>query len=164
MIFNNFWAWREACERVNTSGNISTSMRNTGGAFIPMAGARSNSEYLAYSSVNYGLTNNMTYYVSGYSGEINDPTRFVWPSEIGVYDKTISVVTTSENGKLRHVFTCKGNNKAPTSITISSIYITKSIYFLNDYDETLMFGTHLSEPITVPPGSGFSITVEMIEE
>lgn len=169
MILNNYWAWREACERAIISEEvaITTSM-------IDISGTRVTTFPTIYENRNwtsfYQACSNACFrtYLSHRLSDENTPISendYTINNLTGFRNQTISCICTLIDGKLNYTFTCSGVSDNTSEQIITRIGITKSLMNTNvSRQEVLMAVVELSEPITVPPGSGYSITVEMIEE
>lgn len=166
MILNNYWAWREANSHADDTQDYVSSMKDMNGTAVSMCGYNSTSastDYIHNSLKSRSFTKDMIHYVTSDQSETKE-TDWELPTAIGVSDKTTSVISSLINGKLKYTFTCGGSNKTSEEIVIRKVCITKRIFVPNLWKEVLMAVVELSEPITVPAGSGYSIVIEMIEE
>lgn len=165
MILNNYWAWKEACENASIVGNqITTNMRNTGGVKnILMSCFQNYSQYMEASTTNFGFKRNSLYIISSSEASIT-PNDYVLSNVLTAANATYSITCNLVDGKLVYTANIAGSNQTGNEYTIRKVGIAKKIFVPNTYNDVLMAVVELSEPITVPNGSGFSITVEMIEE
>lgn len=166
MILNNYWAWREACENASVVGdNVTTNMTSTeGNKNILMSCFRnSSSSYMEASATNFGFKRNSLYIISSSEASIT-PNDYVLSNVLTATNATYSIICNLVDGKLVYTANIAGSNQTGSEYTIRKVGIAKKIYIPTTYQDVLMAVVELSEPITVPNGSGFSITVEMIEE
>lgn len=165
MILNNYWAWREACENASVVGNqVTTNMKDTQGTpNIPMSCFQNYSSYMEGSATNFGFKRNSLYIISSSEASIT-PNDYVLSNVLTATNATYSIICNLVDGKLVYTANIAGSNQTGNEYTIRKVGIVKKIYVPNTYTDVLMAVVELSEPITVPNGSGFSITVEMIEE
>ena len=165
MILNNYWAWREACENASIVGNqVTTNMRSTGGSEnISMPCFQNYSQYMEASANNFGFKRNSLYIISSSEASIT-PNDYVLSNVLTATNSTYNITCNLVDGKLVYTANIAGSNQTGNEYTIRKVGIVKKIFVPNTYNDVLMAVVELSEPITVPNGSGFSITVEMIEE
>lgn len=165
MILNNYWAWKEACENASIIGNsVTTNMRSTGGVNnISMSCFQNYSQYMEASTTNFGFKRNSLYIISSSESSIT-PNDYTLSNVLTATNATYSITCNLVDGKLVYTANIAGSNQTGDEYTIRKVGIAKKIFVPNTYYDVLMAVVALSEPITVPNGSGFSITVEMIEE
>ena len=67
---------------------------------------------------------------------------------------------------MKYIFTCTGTNNNATDITIRKVGMKKALYNCetNQRNYFLFAIIDLEEPIIVPAGQGYSITVDMTEQ
>ena len=169
MILNNYWAWKEACDRsvISDSGSETTSM-------IDLDGIRVTTFATIYGNRNWGQSyeacsnecfrTHLSHRLSNENTPISE-NDYTINNLTGFRNQTTSCICTLVDGKLNYTFTCGGVNNNTSEQIITRIGITKSLIQANmSWQAVLMAIVELSEPITVPPGSGYSIVIEMIEE
>lgn len=168
MILNNYWAWREACERAIISDDVvTTSMIDTSGTRVtsfPSIYGNRNWTNLYEACSNECFRAHLSHRLSNENTSISE-NDYTINNLTGFRNQTISCICTLVDGKLNYTFTCGGVNNNASEQIITRIGITKSLIQGNaSWQVVLMAIVELSEPITVPPGSGYSIVIEMIEE
>ena len=165
MILNNYWAWKEACENASIVGNqVTTNMTSTEGSKnINMSCFQNYSQYMEASATNFGFKRNSLYLISSSEASIT-PNDYMLSNILVATNATNSITCNLVDGKLVYTANIAGSNQTGNEYTIRKVGIAKKIFVPNTYNDVLMAVVELSEPITVPNGSGFSITVEIIEE
>lgn len=165
MILNNYWAWREACENASVVSNqVPTNMTSTeGNTNINMSCFLNNSQFTEASATNFGFKRNSLYLISSSEASIT-PNDYMLSNILAATNATYNITCNLVDGKLVYTANIAGSNQTGSEYAIRKVGIAKKIYVPNTYQDVLMAVVELSEPITVPNGSGFSITVEIIEE
>ena len=164
MILNNYWAWKEVQERAvsSTASEIQTYIKDTAGSFMKITGVKLSTSVEL--SNNFRLTVNLLHYVSNETTQI-DENDYSMNNLSSITDASTSCVCGIIDSKLTYTINISGTNSGSDSITITRVGLLKRIYNTSyTMQNALMAIIELSEPITVPSGNGYSITVEMIEE
>lgn len=171
MILKNYWKWMEALTQVGTVSTwgpgINVGLKDITGAnaLIVVTSATSYDAHIKTMN-NFNLKSNYNVRIGTGQNELssedyclkNDIT-----SQITNFNVTLN---TSADDNHTRVITVTGQNFTNNEMVINEVAYTKTIY--DGYDavstkEVMLAIAQLENPITVPSGSSFVVTVEWIE-
>ena len=183
MILNNYWEWQRQKEIGGTvnSGVYADALRQTyikdyqgdflSLSFIWLAPGTTIAWWGTNSYIyqNYMISSNCGFTISSSSEEIS-VDDYALPNEISHTNNSISVSVQNVDSALKQIVTCSGTNGTGDDVIIRKVGIWKRFFGVGSNNVSELKNkcylaiVDLEEPIEVPAGKGFTITVDLTEQ